>query len=341
MAEIETKTRRPKFKLTYGSYAGGDLTWMAEQITYTDYAHGKNDEITIQFEDIAGMWRGPWKPRKGDKVALAIIYENWPEEGQTTTLKCGIFELDEIEASAPPDVAVIKGISADVTKALKWQKRSHAWENTTLRKIGEDIAKRYDMRFFFDGDDHRFKRVDQKEESDLSFYRRLCERYGFNVKVNNETLVAFHGEKYDKRPPLLALHRTSKIKSFRLRDKSHEVYRACEARYYDPLKGREYIYTFVPPDAPPVGEVLKINERLESRADAEKRARSMLRLKNKNEIEGTIILAGDPRFVAGINIYLRDFGGFDGTYFLENVRHTIDRQGGYTTELTVRKCLSW
>lgn len=123
-------------------YLGRDITRDLEEfllaVTYNDKVSGEADEICIELEDPDGLWAGPWYPQKGDKVEVRIGYEGSP------LLPCGVFELDEIELSGPPDTLSMRGLSAGISGTMR-TKRSSAHEQIPLRKIAETIAERHGL----------------------------------------------------------------------------------------------------------------------------------------------------------------------------------------------------
>lgn len=82
-----------------------------------------------------------------------------------------------------------------------------------------------------------------------------------------------------------------------------------------------------------MSNVLEINQRVESQADAERLAKKKLAAANKREVTASIKLLGDIRFSATQNIELEDFGAFDGKYTIEKVTHSISGSGGFVTTL--------
>jgi phage protein D len=334
------KIRRAKISLTY---EGKDITKDVEDyvisLVYTDYAHGKSDSLEVVFEDRDRLWQSAWFPEKGAKLKAEIICKNW-EAGATKKLPCGVFTIDEVELEGPPDRVNVKAVSALVTTAIRLEKRTKAYENTSLRQIANDIAGRHGLQLFFEGEDVEFKRLDQREESDLAFLKRIAEANGFHVKLAEEKLILYEGKRFDARSPSLTLKRgTAYIKSYRFSSKAFEIYKACEVKYWDAEKKEVLTYRFEPEDAPRVGHVLKINERVESRSAAEKRAKAELRKRNKNELKAELTLMGSPELSAGLNIRIEGFGVYDGVYFIEEARHEVSQ--GYTTTINIRRVLTY
>jgi len=327
------KMRRPQIRLIFDNKdITRDVINYLLEFSYDDYAHGKADNVEIKLEDIDGIWKSNWFPQKGLKMIPYIDYNG-------IKVKCGEFEIDEIEASSAADVITIKGISSFVSKSLRMQKNNKNWEHIGLKDIAGQIARKHDFSLFFDGDDVYFNKISQKNESDLHFLKRICEQTGMHIKVSERKIVVFEAKSYDEKKPLKTFVRgKSDILSFNLRTKSSDIYRGCVVQYFDEEKKKNVEYYYEIKDMH-VGQILKINKRAHSLAEAERLAKCELRNKNQFEVEGSIETEGDISLFGGQNIALSGFGVFDGNYFIEEARHTISAK--YTTTLNIRKVLCY
>lgn len=341
---METQSvRRATLRLQYQSTdisqdIGPDLT----RFDYQDHAHGKADAVSVVIADRDKKWFGSWFPGKGDSLTAWIDVADWPEAGQKITLPCGQFTIDQVELSGPPDAVTIKAASASVRKTMRRQKRSARWEGVGLRQVAQDIANRHGLTLHWElTDDPIHKRIDQSEESDLALLRRLAEDAGGNVKVADGQLIIFSGRDYDSRPPSVTIERgVSELIDYRFSTQAHEVYKAATVRYWDPHMQMEVTETFSAPDAPASGQVLSIKAMAQDRAQAERLARSKLRIANKAEVAASLRLVGNPALAAGLTVAVKGFGGMDATYFVESVRHQLSGGGAYTTAVEARRVLA-
>ena len=125
---------QPTFKLEYNKKdITKDISDYVLNINYTDVEHGQSDEVEIIFEDSQKLWQDAWIPSKGDNIRLYIGYVG------EKLLNCGVFEIDEIEFSTPPDILIVKAIATGITKSLR-QNNSVAYENKNLKQIANEIA---------------------------------------------------------------------------------------------------------------------------------------------------------------------------------------------------------
>ena len=120
---------QPTFKLEYNKKdITKDISDYVLNINYTDVEHGRSDEVEIIFEDSQKLWQDAWIPSKGDNIRLYIGYVG------EKLLNCGVFEIDEIEFSTPPDILIVKAIATGITKSLR-QNNSVTYENKKDVKI--------------------------------------------------------------------------------------------------------------------------------------------------------------------------------------------------------------
>lgn len=115
-----------------------------------------------------------------------------------------------------------------------------------------------------------------------------------------------------------------------------EVYKSCEVNYKDGQADELYSGKFED-KSKESGKVLKINQKVANKAEAEKLARKKLREKNKDEIKVNVTVTGRFDYLAGQVIELVDMGFYTGRYLIEKARHQIGN--GYEVTLDLRKCL--
>lgn len=307
---------------------------------YTDHSDGKADDLQITLEDSDQRWKSDWYPSKGAKITASIISE---VDGKRAALDCGVFEIDEIEPSGFPELFTIKAASAAVSKSIRAEKKTVAWESITLREIVGKLAATHGMGAYYEAPVVAFSRIDQRDESDLSFLSRLCTQNGLSLKVSGEKLIVFDGKDFEAKGASFTVSRLDRsLESYRFTDKAHDIYRACEVSYQDPASKADKTYRFTPDNTPAVGEVLKINRRVESLAAAQRVAQAELRKKNKGEVKGSLTMVGHPGMVAGLNLNATGFGTYDGKYFIEEASHRYDRSSsGYVVALTIHRELGY
>ncbi len=129
-------SRAPKYYvqvLYNGVNISDDITSHLTGLRYVDNVHGKSDEIEIDLEDSDAKWRNEWYPKKKDLLTVSI----GPDKD--SAFDCGVFWIDEIEGSGPPDIITIRGLATGPKGTLS-TKKSYAHEGKTLREIAQTIA---------------------------------------------------------------------------------------------------------------------------------------------------------------------------------------------------------
>ncbi|MBI4835930.1 MAG: phage protein D [Candidatus Abawacabacteria bacterium] len=326
---MSLKVRKPVWILEYDHKdITTEISPFVNSVTYTDNEHGTADEIEINVENSDLRWIDSWYPEKGDIISLMIGYEG------EKLLPCGSFEIDECEANGPPDTLTIRGISTNITKALR-QKNTKAYENTSLKQIAEEIAQKHGFTIVGNVQNIQFKRKTQKNMTDLSYLRQLAEEYGQVFKIVDNKLVFYEIETLDAANTVHSIDR-KQLKSYSLRDKADQTFKACEVNYFNP-KTKKLVSASVSTSETKKGDVLKLSERAENKAQAEAKAKAALKRTNNLKTEGTLEFEGEPIVVSGSNINLTGMKKLFGKYAVVKSTHTQFKTDGYSTSVEVRR----
>lgn len=334
------ETRRVEVELIYeGANISRDIAPLMIDLTYTDNAHGQDDDLSLTLEDREGYWRGEWFPVRGDRIRAALISKNWNAPNEVIRFPCGTFEVDEVECSGPPTQVKVKAVSTPVTESPKRERGTKAWENIRLSEISRDIATANGLSLVWDSpEDPKYVRKDQVETDDLSFLRTLCEDEGLAVKTTDVQLVVYSEEEYEKKAPsYTVVFGEERMSSYRLRAKTTGTYKGAKVQYHSAVCGATFeAYT---PEGKQIGkteEVLKVNQKVDCCAEAQRLSKKCLYDANKREMSGSLSLMGNFNFVGGATVGLKNWGKFDGIWFIEKATHNVSKGGGYTTSLEIR-----
>ncbi len=320
---------QPQFRLTYDKKdVTAELAPYILQITYTDVLEGESDELEVNIEDKDHRWKNGWFPGKGDKLKLEIGYYGEP------LANMGGFEIDEIEFNGTPDTITIRALAAGVKEALRTD-NTVAYEDMTLEEIAKAIAKKHGYKLTGKVAEskrtRKAKRVTQQKEKDLAFLKRLGEAEGVIFSVKDGQLVWHDRDTLDAAKSITVINRADMLR-FTFRTKTATTYKACEVSYHDPKTKALITHTFKAPDVVS-GDVLKLNQRCESKEEAVIKAAAALRNSNGKQVEGNITLYGNQKLRAGCNIEVKGLGLLDGGYQILKARHSMERGRGYTTEI--------
>ncbi len=365
MSNAIRDSRRVKIDVSIGGHdATGHISPSLLTFTYTDNISGKADEVQISLQDRDGNWSGPWEPSKGMDVVARLECQNWFADGESLTLNCGSFRIDEVDLKGPPDIYSIKAVTSDLTSALRDTTKTRGWENTNLQEIANQVAGEHGLALHYDGPSHSMKRQDQREEADLPFVHRIAKERGMECKIYDKKLILFDSQQQESKSSSITLTRKdSVVLQYSFSGKSSQTsYSKAEVKYTDTATGtthtataaaspaaastsersgstsREFLAIFDEEESSEGGEkTLQLNERVESSAEAIRLADKRLHDANKKENKASLSCMGHPGLVAGITVQLADFGNFSGAYIIEKATHTLSGQG-YTTNIELRKC---
>lgn len=341
--------RRAKLHLTYDSAdISEDIASMLESFDYNDIFDSKStDDITVVLEDRNGLWCSDWFPSRGAKLTAKLKCLDWPGG---KVLDCGSFEIDSVRFSGPSNTCTIGALAVGVTSAIRRQQVSKAWENIKVKEIAEEVASKHGFSLVYDSSvNPKIVRYDQREQTDMELLGELCDNNGLGIKVSHDSILIYEEKIYDQRAATKTLTRNADgYIRHDINVESSDIYVACEVQYLDPQQ-RLYITHRHEPAAsewssekPPSGFTLKLNQRCESKADAERLAKSALRDQNKREVTGSIVTLGDPDTDSGMIVGLAEFGKFDnGKYLVGRAHHHWDKRSGYETAAEFRGTLDY
>ncbi len=202
------------------------------------------------------------------------------------------------------------------------------------------MAAEHGLELHYEGASFAMQRQDQREEADLPFIARIAKERGMECKVHNKKLILFDSMSNEQKEPLLELRRNGKsILSYSFSEESSGTdYNKAKVKYTDTNKGETHTATASVESAN--AKTLQLNRRAESSAEAMHLAGASLHNANKGKSKGSLSLMGNPRLFSGMTVKLADYGDFSGTYLIEKATHKIVGNGGYTTDLDLRKTMA-
>ena len=305
-------------------------------ISYTDNLSGEADTLDVELMDKDRLFISDWMPTLSDTLQVSLTKDDG--KGQLETLDLGVFEIDEVEASAPPSTFKIKAVSVSQNSALRQRDESKSWENVKLSEIAQDIANAAGVTLFYKADDDpTITRAEQQEQSRLAFLEKLCKDNFLALKVSDGQLIIFDESELDKQEPALTLYRHQDVINFNARYTIQEIYGRCDVVYHHGGKDELVQGSF---ESGSSGKVLKVNKKCETQAEAERLAKNSLREKNKEGVKISLTTMGNFNLVAGNVVALSGFGRFDYNYVTEKAVHSLS-DSGYQTQVELRRCLTY
>lgn len=317
------------------SYNGNNVTAvLSEQIegfTYTDVASGELDTLSILFSEINYKWMETWFPQEGDYLRADIQVKDWNAQGDNRKLTCGKFMIDDFTFQGPPDVYTLSGISCPIHTDFASTAKSKTWSKTTTRNIASALSKAAGISLFYDAESYTIEKMEQYNETDMVFLFRLCEDYNLAMKIYNSKLVIFSELSYEKKPAIGSIDKTE-CDSYLLNGTLVGKYHGVLMKYTTAKTNKTFTYQYMESK----GErILKINEKADSLANAEIKAKAKLRKKNKDARTIRLTLKGDIKYLAGSCFMITGFGKFNGKYYIDKAVHTL--RDGYTVNLQMHQ----
>ena len=175
--------RRAELSVAYNSTdISTDIAPMLESFDYEDVVDGKtSDNIGIGVDNKDGRWYGDWLPDRGATLEATLTCRDWPG---TKILKCGIFEIDDIDFGAVPNVCTISAVSVGISSAIRREEKTKPWESIDLRTIAAEIAGKHGFGLEYDsGINPQYERRDQREQTDLQFLISLLDDNGLAIEI--------------------------------------------------------------------------------------------------------------------------------------------------------------
>jgi len=203
------------------------------------------DSLTIELTDPENKMAWP-KRNRTLKVWLGYLHP----DGKKELYFKGIFEVDEIEHSGPPDMFIIRARGSDllalksdklkVQKTFSWHEPdTHIWLGDIIVKIAiaHGLKPKVAKKFFT----KKIKHIDQTVESDFHFVTRLAERYDATSKINNKSLIFLEKGKAQTASgapmPMLNIKRTEADRHRHVK-KGRSEYSGVKAHYHSNKKAK-------------------------------------------------------------------------------------------------------
>ncbi|MFG6359292.1 hypothetical protein JBF11_03555 [Taurinivorans muris] len=321
---LTQKTRRAYVRILYkNKELTRDITQFIAKFEYTERLDGEADDISLSFLDKYGTFiYEHFLPDRGDTLIPTLYFEHWYKEDEIHEVSLGEFEVDEfeIENSLGSQIISIKAVPALVNSSLAGQKKNRAWENVKLSAVAGDIANTQGVELLYQAKEILLRRVDQKNQSDLVFLAGVCRQNGLRLKVADNKIIIEESKEQEKRRIITQ----SDYCSFNVRVQSQDVYNGVHIKYYDALEEKDFEYQFTPQNAPKVGKVLELNDRVKNFAEAEQVAKARLREKNKKAVELTMKIYPNPFIRCGTRLEFSPVAYLGETFIVSEMNYSLD-----------------
>ncbi|WP_116828075.1 phage late control D family protein [Pseudomonas syringae] len=285
----------------------------------------ESDEFELRIDDRDGAVA---LPSRGADIEIYLGYE-----GQPLT-RLGLYTVDDIESSGPPDTLVIRGKASDMRGSGRTT-RSGSWEGVSLQQIVNDVATRNSWKPVCNVAT-KVPRADQLDESDYNFITRLAKKHDCTAKVADGKLLVLPrqgGESASgKALGVVTIQRRDVARwQFRLSDKTTQ--RAVQTKHQDKKTGKLKVVELTndqsPDGLPPVHTDRHIYP---NKSAAEQAAKARLAAFNRSTAGVRLEMAGRTDLFAERMVDAQGFKvGLDGEYLVDSVEQVFTQSGWTTT----------
>ena len=305
-------------------YENRDVTKEIEKylisLTYTDSTE-KADTLSLELYNEEKEFSLTSYPTPDAEISAFI--DGYP---------CGKFRIDSVRRGL--FTFHIEATAIKRTLEIHKTKRNRNFKNTSLGKIVTQIAQENRLQPVVKVDDIEIENLQQNQQTDAEFLKTLADRWNCYLKIQPDRLFFVERDEFENQEPIATITENQLI-DVDLEDQVYAVFKSCTVYYHDPVKNKDISYTYVLPNVP-VGEEVKLHEKVENLEQAKRRAIAELKKRNRWRTSGTITVEGNMSLVAGAVIKLELGDLFTGNYLIEESSHRID-SSGYQTVLTVRR----
>lgn len=322
--EIETSLKYNNHDVTE------DFSKYLQSVSYTDYEEEESDELSIVLKDNDKKFQNEWSLVKGSKLSFKAGLK-----GVKSEVNFGTFTVDEssMDFAIEGDTYSVKALAATSNSPVRTT-NTRFFANETLVQIAEYFGKIHGFKVVGEQGNVVVGRVNQVNESDLAFLKRISQNFGYVFKLTDGLLTFIKSEALTDTDVVFTLNK-QEVKSLNLTDTNTKIYKACRVQYFNPKTKKLVTYTA----KRDIGtDTLKLNKRCISKAEAIRIANANLKAGSK-EIKGSITLKGiNTLFFAGVNFKINGFGKYDGKYHIKSATHSIS-DGQWEISGEIEKCL--
>lgn len=336
-----------RFRITVKHNSGQISTDISDYIiswSYNDYLTKNIDYITLSVSDEGQRMINDNFPKIGDIIKVWISCNYWYQNKNKEIKRYfGAFAIDNISANYPPSTVQIRARSLPLTSTSSREIKNKPWEKTSLKTIAQYIATQCNLELKFEGEDFKYDRIQQTNQTDLEFLYKLTTEQQKSMKItskenSNKNILWIQDEEVlEKQKPILIITPESELLNRSLNVDFTTIFKSAEVVSQNSKKKGVIRSTATSSeDVKGVERKLVVKKRISDRASAEKMAKNALKEKNKRKWIANLTLSlGNPLTSAGVVYQLKDFGKFSRNYLVEEVVHS-GTNSGYTTTVNMR-----
>lgn len=206
-----------------------DIQNSISSLVYTDNSKDAIDDLELDIENSDYRWLREWYPDENARLLVGVLQT---ENNVPRFLDLGVFYVDE--PTFNNQRLNLKCLALPLDQTIREQKNSTAWEKITLKELLNKIASKHQLNFEMYCDDEFFERLDQDNETDLAFLKRILSEIALNLKLTDDKIIVFSDDFMENNPTIEIFSIDDyRIRNFTLRKKNRDVFDKVEVSYYD------------------------------------------------------------------------------------------------------------
>lgn len=324
--------RRSNVSITYNARKATQMAEYLGSFKFTDVASGSSDSISIELNDHDRRWIGSWFPIKGDRLQPVMEFYGWDSPGAAVKkVQCGTFEVDDFGFQGNPLRCTIDALAMPSTSGFKATDRTYTYKNTTLKEIGQKVAKRNGLTLVYEPTAAvTVENVAQDKQPDCTFYNELITKYGLAMKIYSDRLVVFDEATYEAKKPVATLTEADFDPGWTWDTSLQGTYTGVKYQYKHTTKNKTFSVT--------VGEGdrwLTCDDPADNQTEATLIALAKINAANKGTTTMKITIMANPKIIATSTVEIKDLGQLSGKYYVDQVTTSI--QDGAKMDLELRR----
>lgn len=213
-----------------------DIQNSISSLVYTDNSKDAIDDLELDIENSDYRWLREWYPDENARLLVGVLQT---ENNVPRFLDLGVFYVDE--PTFNNQRLNLKCLALPLDQTIREQKNSTAWEKITLKELLNKISSKHQLNFEMHCDDEFFERLDQDNETDLAFLKRILSEIALNLKLTDDKIIIFSDDFMESTDSIDVFNiEDYRIRNFTLRKKNKDVFDKVEVSYYDADK-KEHI----------------------------------------------------------------------------------------------------
>lgn len=210
--------RNASLRLLYnGTDISADIAGDVVSFRCTSAASDEADVLDVTLADPDKKWLTRWMPQAGDKLTAAVRLTDWKRDGDSYTIQCGTYILDEPSYSAPPRTQTLSAVSHAVNSSLVSAQRSRTWTDAAISEIAAQIASENGLALYWDSTYDPHITMEQTKTADMEFISQLCADYTLRLKVADGQIVIYDPLPRESAPPVCVLRESGDLTRYRFR----------------------------------------------------------------------------------------------------------------------------